>query len=426
MRAYFAFSSFKVYCIMLEIHNVYELGSERKQSIYRGNYMVTILSRWFIKNHEEYTNPDVRRAYGVLTGAVGILLNVILFAGKYLAGFFSGSVSVMADAFNNLSDAGSSFITLLGFHLAGKKPDPEHPFGHGRIEYLSGLAVSMLIILMGVELLKTSVQKIVQPEQMEISLITMLILLASIAVKVYMSIYNRSYGKKLDSSAMKATATDSLSDCITTTVVLLSMLVYQFLHINLDGWSGLVVAVFILIAGITSAKDTLSPLLGEAPDEEFVKDVEKMVMNHPDVVGVHDMMVHNYGPGRVMISLLAEVPGNQDIYRLHDEIDLIERELKQKFQCEAVIHMDPIATDDERVMGLRKEVEVLVKEYDEVLTIHDFRMVEGPTHTNLIFDVVVPQGYKKTDEEISSEIARRITKKWHNYFAVIKMEKRYI
>lgn len=391
-----------------------------------GKRMITILSRWFIKNHEEYTNPDVRRAYGVLTGAVGIILNVILFAGKYLAGFLSGSVSVMADAFNNLSDAGSSFITLLGFHLAGKKPDPEHPFGHGRIEYISGLIVSMLIIVMGVELLKTSVQKIMNPQQMEISLITMLVLLASIVVKVYMSMYNRSYGKKLDSSAMKATATDSLSDCITTTVVLLSMLVYQFLHVNLDGWSGLVVAFFILIAGISSARDTLSPLLGEAPDEEFVKEVEQMVMNHPDVVGVHDMVVHNYGPGRVMISLHAEVPGNQDIYSLHDEIDLIERELKQKFQCEAVIHMDPIATDDERVMGLRKEVEVLVKEYDMELTIHDFRMVEGPTHTNLIFDVVVPQGYKKTDEEISSEIARRITEKWHNYFAVIKMEKRYI
>lgn len=388
--------------------------------------MVTILSRWFIKNHEEYTNPNVRRAYGVLTGAVGIFLNIILFAGKYLAGFLSGSVSVMADAFNNLSDAGSSFITLMGFHLAGKKPDPEHPFGHGRIEYVSGLIVSMLIILMGAELLKTSIEKIIQPEQMEISVITILVLAASIAVKVYMSIYNRAYGKKLDSSAMRATAADSLSDCITTTVVLLSMLVYQFLHINLDGWSGLVVAVFILIAGISSAKDTLSPLLGEAPNEEFVKDVENTVMNHKDVVGVHDMMVHNYGPGRVMISLHAEVPGNQDIYKLHDEIDLIERELKHRFQCEAVIHMDPIATDDERVMGLRKEVETLVKEYDKELTIHDFRMVEGPTHTNLIFDVVVPQGHGKTDEEISSEITRRITQKWQNYFAVIKMEKRYI
>lgn len=388
--------------------------------------MVTILSRWFIKNYQEYTNPNVRRAYGVLTGAVGIMLNIILFVGKYLAGVFSGSVSIMADAFNNLSDAGSSFITMIGFHFAGKEPDPEHPFGHGRIEYVSGLAVSVLIILMGFELLQTSFAKVLHPEQMEVSLMTILILAVSIAVKVYMSVYNRIYGKKLDSSAMKATATDSLSDCITTTVVLLSMLIYHFLHINLDGWSGLVVAVFILFAGINSVKDTLNPLLGEAPDEEFVKEVEKMVMEHPNVVGVHDMVVHNYGPGRVMISLHAEVPGNMDVYKLHDSIDLIEYEIKQKFQCEAVIHMDPIATDDEQVMSLRKEVVELVRLYDEQLTIHDFRMVAGPTHTNLIFDVVVPQGYQKTDDEISAEIARRINLKWCNYFAVIKMEKRYI
>lgn len=388
--------------------------------------MVTLLSRLLIKDYQEYTNPIVRRAYGVLMGAIGIGFNVILFIGKYLAGFVSGSVSVMADAFNNLSDAGSSFITMLGFHLAGKEPDPEHPFGHGRIEYVSGLAVSVLIIVMGVEVLKTSVQKILHPEPLEISLLTMLILFVSIAVKVYMSFYNRIYGKKLDSSAMKATATDSLSDCISTAVVLLSMVVYQFLHVNLDGWSGLVVAVFILLAGINSAKDTLSPLLGEAPDEEFVREVEQMVMDHPDVVGVHDMVVHNYGPGRVMISLHAEVPGNIDVYKLHDSIDLIELEIKQRFHCEAVIHMDPIATDNEQVMSLRKEIVELVRLYDEQLTIHDFRMVAGPTHTNLIFDVVVPQGYSKTDAEISAEIARRINEKWNNYFAVIKMEKRYI
>lgn len=388
--------------------------------------MVTLLSHLFIKNCQEYTNPVVRRAYGVLTGAVGIVLNILLFIGKYLAGFFSGSVSVMADAFNNLSDAGSSFITMLGFHLAGKEPDPQHPFGHGRIEYVSGLAVSVLIVLMGFELLQTSIDKILHPEEMEVSLITILILVGSIAVKVYMSFYNRSYGKKLDSSAMKATATDSLSDCISTAVVLLSMFVYQFLHINLDGWSGLVVAVFILIAGISSARDTLSPLLGEAPDEEFVMEIEKMVMEHPDVVGVHDMIVHNYGPGRMMISLHAEVPGNIDVYKLHDSVDLIEYQIKQRFQCEAVIHMDPIATDDEQVMNMRKEVVELIRLYDEQLTIHDFRMVAGPTHTNLIFDVVVPQGYQKADDEISAEIARIINQKWCNYYAVIKMEKRYI
>lgn len=388
--------------------------------------MVTLLSHLFIKDYQEYTNPVVRRAYGVLTGAVGIVLNVLLFIGKYLAGFLSGSVSIMADAFNNLSDAGSSFITMLGFHLAGKEPDPQHPFGHGRIEYVSGLAVSVLIIVMGVEVFKTAIQKIMHPEQMELSVITMFILFASIAVKIYMSLYNRTYGKKLDSSAMKATATDSLSDCISTAVVLLSMLVYQFLHINLDGWSGLIVAIFILIAGVNSARETLSPLLGEAPDEELVMEIEKMVMEHPDVVGVHDMVVHNYGPGRMMISLHAEVPGNIDVYQLHDSIDLIEFQIKQRFQCEAVIHMDPIATDDEQVMSLRQEIVELVRQYDEQLTIHDFRMVAGPTHTNLIFDVVVPQGYQKTDDEISAEIARRINQKWCNYFAVIKMEKRYI
>ncbi len=388
--------------------------------------MVTLLSRIFIKDYKEYTNQDVRRSYGILTGAVGIVLNVLLFIGKYLAGFISGSVSVMADAFNNLSDAGSSFITLLGFHLAGKEPDPQHPFGHGRIEYVSGLAVSVLIIVMGVEVLKTSVQKIITPQQIEISTLTIWILLVSIMVKVYMSFYNRSFGKKLDSSAMKATATDSLSDCISTTVVLLSMLAYQFLQINLDGWSGLLVGIFILVAGINSARDTLSPLLGEAPDEAFVKEVEQMVMEHPDVVGVHDMVVHNYGPGRMMISLHAEVPGNIDVYKLHDSIDLIEFQIKQRFKCEAVIHMDPIATDDEQVMSLRKEIVELVKIYDEQLTIHDFRMVAGPTHTNLIFDVVVPQGYVKSDDEVSAEIARRINQKWCNYFAVIKMEKRYV
>ena len=388
--------------------------------------MVTLLSHLFIKDYQEYHNPVVRRAYGVLMGAIGIALNIVLFIGKYLAGFLSGSVSIMADAFNNLSDAGSSFITMLGFQLAGKKPDPQHPFGHGRIEYVSGLAVSVLIIVMGVEVFKTSIQKILYPEQMEISVLTMLILFASIAVKVYMSFYNQKYGKKLDSSAMKATATDSLSDCISTSVVLLSMLVYQFLNVNLDGWSGLIVAIFILIAGINSAKDTLSPLLGEAPDEEFVNEIEKLVMEHPDVVGVHDMVVHNYGPGRLMISLHAEVPGNVDIYQLHDSIDIIELQIKEKFNCEAVIHMDPIATDNELVMSLRQEVVELVRQYDKELSIHDFRMVAGPTHTNLIFDVVVPQGYKKSDHEIAAEIESRIHQKWNNYFAVIKMEKRYV
>ena len=292
--------------------------------------MIALLSRIFIKNNSTYTDPVVRRAYGQLTGIVGIVLNVLLFVGKYMAGLLSGSVSVMADAFNNLSDAGSSFITLLGFHFAGKEPDTEHPFGHGRIEYVSGLGVSVLIIVMGAELFRSSLQKVIHPENMEVNAVTITVLVVSILVKVYMAGYNKRYGKRIDSTAMKATATDSLSDCIATSVVLLSMLLYSIGGINLDGWSGLVVAVFILMAGVTSARDTLSPLLGEAPDMEFVHDIENTVKSHPMVAGVHDMVIHNYGPGRIMVSLHAEVPGNLDIYTIHDEIDLIERELKVK------------------------------------------------------------------------------------------------
>ncbi len=388
--------------------------------------MFGILSRFFIKDYTDYKNPIVRRAYGQLAGGVGIALNMLLFLGKYVAGFICGSVSMMADALNNLSDAGSSVVTLIGFHFAGKKPDPEHPFGHGRIEYISGLVVAGLIMYMGLELLQSSFQKILHPEEMKIHPVTLLVLLVSIFVKVYMSIYNRIYGKKIDSAAMRATAIDSLSDCIATSVVLLSMILYYFTRINLDGISGLIVAVFILIAGYSAAKETLSPLLGEAPDAEFVKSVEELVLSHKDVVGIHDMIVHDYGPGRRMISLHAEVSGKEDVYKLHDLMDVIEYELRERFQCEAVLHMDPIEADDEKVMGLRKEVERLVKEMDRELSIHDFRMVEGPTHTNLIFDVVLPQGYARSDEEVSLEIQQRILAKWQNYFAVIKVEKKYI
>lgn len=388
--------------------------------------MITLLSHIFIPNGKAYTEPAVRRAYGLLTGVVGICLNVLLFIGKYAAGLFSGSVSVMADAFNNLSDAGSSFITLLGFHFAGKEPDTEHPFGHGRIEYVSGLGVSVLIIVMGAELFRSSLSKVIHPEEMEVGTLTIVVLVLSILVKLYMAGYNRSLSRKIDSTAMKATATDSLSDCIATGVVLFATLLYQTAGVNLDGWCGLIVAVFILLAGVSSARDTLSPLLGEAPDAEFVHDIENTVRAHPMVAGVHDMVIHNYGPGRIMVSLHAEVPGNLDIYRIHDEIDLIERELKTKYHCEVVIHMDPIAVDDERVMGLRREVEAMVKDMDEALSIHDFRMVDGPTHTNLIFDVVVPQGYPKPDSQVSDEISEMIEQKWHNYHAIIKMEKRYV
>lgn len=388
--------------------------------------MIALLSRLFIKDNTLYANQEVRQKYGVLTSVVGIGLNILLFLGKYVVGVLSGAVSVIADALNNLSDACSSFMTLLGFHFAGKKPDTDHPFGHGRIEYIAGLGVSALILLMGAELFQSSVKKIIYPETMEVTTITFVMLAASILVKCYMAFYNRSIGKKIESAAMKTTATDSLSDCISTSVVFISMIIFKLSGINIDGWSGLFVSILILIAGFTSAKETISPLLGTAPEKEFIEAIEKTVLAHDIVSGIHDMMVHDYGPGRKIISLHAEVPGNMDVFKIHDEIDLIEQELKEQFECEAVIHMDPIASYDEHVMYLKSEVYKIVKEYNDDLSMHDFRVVTGDTHTNLIFDVVVPADYELRNQSIEQDLKERILMKWENHFAVIKVERSYV
>ena len=388
--------------------------------------MITLLARWLIPNHENTADGVVRRAYGQLCGIVGIALNVLLFAGKFFAGTLSGSIAITADAFNNLSDAGSSVVTLLGFRLAGRKPDPEHPFGHGRIEYISGLAVSALILLMGVELAKSSFQKILHPEEVEFSAVAVVILLASIAVKLYMSIYNRGIGKKINSSAMVATGIDSLSDTISTAAVLVAMLVGRFSGLMIDGWVGMLVALFILYSACRAAMETVGPLLGQAPEEEFVQRIEELVMAHDEVCGIHDLVVHDYGPGRVMISLHAEVPASGDILELHDMIDGIEMELRQQLDCEAVIHMDPIVTDDALTTELRQKMALLVKEVEERATIHDFRMVMGPTHTNLIFDAVVPFGTEKSNRQIEEEIKARVREMEGTYFAVVRVENSYV
>ncbi len=388
--------------------------------------MITLLARWLIPNHENTADGVVRRAYGQLCGIVGIALNVLLFAGKFFAGTLSGSIAITADAFNNLSDAGSSVVTLLGFRLAGRKPDPEHPFGHGRIEYISGLVVSALILLMGVELAKSSFQKILHPEEVEFSAVAVVILLASIAVKLYMSIYNRRIGKKINSSAMVATGIDSLSDTISTAAVLVAMLVGKFSGLMIDGWVGMLVAFFILYSACRAAMETVGPLLGQAPEEEFVQRIEELVMAHDEVCGIHDLVVHDYGPGRVMISLHAEVPASGDILELHDMIDGIEMELRQQLDCEAVIHMDPIVTDDALTTELRQKMALLVKEVEERATIHDFRMVMGPTHTNLIFDAVVPFGTEKSNRQIEEEIKARVREMEGTYFAVVRVENSYV
>lgn len=388
--------------------------------------MFGLLSKIFIKNREDLENPAVRRAYGILSGALGIVLNILLFVGKLTAGLISGSVAIVADALNNLSDAGSSVITLIGFRIAGQKPDKGHPFGHGRIEYISGLIVSMLIILMGFELGKSSVEKIISPSGTEFSPVAAIILAVSVLVKLYMCYYNGRVGKKISSPAMKATATDSLSDCISTTVVLICMFITKFTGFDLDGICGAAVALFIFISGLRAAKDTIDPLLGVPPTEEFVDEIGETVMSHKGILGFHDLIVHDYGPGRRMISLHAEVPADEDLLKTHDTIDNIEKELSAKLGCDAVIHMDPIETDDKITMEAREKIAELVKIIDERVTIHDFRMVTGPTHTNVIFDIVVPYDVKRTEEEIRRDVERMVKTLDENYYAVVCVDKSFV
>lgn len=389
--------------------------------------MIGLIGKYIIKKKNAGESEKLaRQIYGTLCSVVGIMLNVLLFAGKYFAGVISGSIAIMADAFNNLSDAGSSFITLIGFRFAGKKPDIDHPFGHGRFEYISGFVVSMAILMMGFELAKSSISKIIHPEKIETSIVSMVILVISIAVKLYMVFYNKTIGNKINSSAMKATATDSLSDAVATTFVLVSMLVMRFTGINIDGYTGAIVAVFILLAGYNAAKDTLNPLLGKNPEPEFVDAIKDIVMSHEKVVGIHDMVVHDYGPGRVMVSLHAEVPGDGDIFELHDSIDHIERELTEKLGCDAVIHMDPIETNNEVVRQLKEKVENGVKLLIDGATIHDFRMVQGPTHTNVIFDVVVPYSVKDSNEEVKEKVCKMVQIIDETYFAVVNIDRLYV
>lgn len=388
--------------------------------------MVKLLAKAFIKNPESYEDSRVRRAYGVLCSLLGIFLNLLLFAGKYVAGVVSGSIAVTADAFNNLSDAASSVITLLGFSLAAKKPDLDHPFGHGRIEYLSGVAVSLLIIVVGVQLGRDSIAKIISPQPIEAGLLPIIILIVSILVKGYMYLYNRAMAKKLNSPGMSATATDSISDCVATTVVLVSMLIARFWGVNIDGWSGAAVALFIIWSGFMSARDTISPLLGSAPSPELVQKIYDIVLSHPEVVNIHDLMVHDYGPGRLMISLHAEVLGDGDIFALHDAIDTAEYELAKKLGCQAVIHMDPISTDDSKVSGMYKELLTKIAQINPEVSIHDFRIVDGPTHTNVIFDAVLPLDSKMSPEELKSRLEALVHELWDNSHPKIQIDKPYI
>ena len=385
--------------------------------------MISILSKWLIRDHKNYKNDAVRSAYGSLCGIMGIVLNLILFGGKYFAGVLSGSVAITADSFNNLSDAASSVIMLLGFRLASKKADADHPYGHGRMEYITGLVISFLILLMAVELFKSSFDKILHPETVVFSWLTVGILSASVLVKIYMFFYNRSIGKKIGSSAMLATAADSLSDTVATVVVLICTLLSHFLGWQLDGYCGLLVALFILYAGFSSIKDTLGDLLGKVPEPELIQGIKEVVLSHDEVIGIHDMLVHDYGPGRRLVSLHAEVPGDGDIFDLHDAIDHIEMEIMEKYHCETTIHLDPVEVNNEKVESAKKQLIRCLKNADETISIHDFRMVVGPTHTNFIFDVEMPVESKKSEAQLRQEVETAVTEGFANTFAVFKIDR---
>lgn len=389
--------------------------------------MTQFLIKKFVKDYSNTNDKTVRHHYGMLGSVVGIVCNIFLFASKLLSGLVLNSVSVIADAFNNLSDAGSAIVTLIGFKLASKPPDREHPFGHGRFEYISGLIVSFIIMLVGLEFLKSSVQKIFNPQKIEFSVLSLAILIMSIFVKLWLSMFNKKVGKIIGSKAMEATSMDSLSDVLATSATIVSVIVTALTGKVIDGYIGAVVACIVLFAGYNIAKDTLEPLIGTGIDPELAKNIHDMVLSYEGIEGVHDLIVHNYGPGRSMASLHAEVPANVNIQISHEIIDKIEKEVAEKLNVFLVIHMDPITMNDERVTNIKKSIVDIVKAIDSRLNIHDFRIVDGQEQINIIFDLVVPRSYSdKQKEELEIQVSKLAKIVDNRYNCVICVESSYI
>lgn len=385
--------------------------------------MIALLSKLLIKDYKRYDDPKVRTDYGILCGSVGIFLNLVLFLIKFMAGFFSHSIAITADAFNNLSDAGSSLITLFGFRLGNAEPDSDHPYGHGRIEYLAGLFVSTLILYMGLELITSSVNRIINPEVTSYSLLTFAILILSIFIKLYMFFFNGRYGKKIVSTALKAASMDSLSDVLSTSAILACSLLAHFLHINLEGYFGVLVGLLIMYAGFQTAKETISPLLGKAPTPELVNRIKDIVLAGDCVLGIHDLMVHDYGPGRLFVSLHAEVPADGDMLEFHDTIDQLERTLGRELNCIAVIHMDPICNNDAETNYYKHQVEQYLSTLSEKISVHDFRIVKGTTHTNLIFDVFSPYDCPISDKDLLSNLHEYLSSLEGDVRGIITLDK---
>lgn len=387
--------------------------------------MTKLLIRCFIPKDGDPKDPEVRRHYGTLSGGVGIILNILLFLGKFLSGVLTGSIAIVGDAVNNLSDAASSVVTLIGFRLAGQEADEDHPFGHGRMEYLSGLIVAMAIMMMGIEIGKSSLTKIFRPEDLVFSWLAGGILLAAILVKLWLYFFNRTLGRIIGSAAMEATAADSLSDALSTGVVLLATLVEHFSGLKIDGLAGLLVAAFILKTGWEAAKDTLDPLLGRPMDPELAVEIDRLAVEHPYILSIHDLVYHDYGPGRAMMSFHAEVPADADLLDVHDMIDHIEREMKQRYNIETVIHMDPVV-NDERTLALREQVAQLARTIDCRITIHDLRTTAGPRHTNVLFDMLVPYDLGKSDQEVRAEMKKLVKGLSKKYYPVIEVDRSFV
>ena len=370
-------------------------------------------------------DPDVRRRCGAISGGMGIGLNLLLFAGKLLAGILSGSVAMVADAVNNLSDAATSVVTLVGFRLAGQQADADHPFGHGRIEYITGLLVSLAVLLMGVEIGRSSVEALLRPQNVQMSLLTLVILAAAILIKLWIFVFNRALGRAIDSQAMAATAAAAQSAMASAGAVLLSAVLGQWTRLPIDGAAGLLVAVLILKTGWEAAQATLAPLLGRPKDPELAADLDRIVLDHDKILGIHDLVYHDYGPGRAMMSFHAEVPADENLLEIHDIIDHIERELKAKHHIETVIHTDPVV-NDERTNALREQVEAAAKALDPALSIHDLRITAGPYHTNVLFDVMVPYGFRLTDAQVTRELRQAVEALSEKYSAVIQVDHSYV
>lgn len=379
-----------------------------------------------MKNHEQTHDSNVRQAYGYLGGIIGIIANVFLFGSKLAVGLFINSIAVMADAINNLSDAASSIITLVGFKVTNKPADREHPFGHGRIEYISAMIVSFLVILVGFEFIKSSLERIMHPEEVRFDWITVILLSISILLKVWLSFFNKRLGRTIGSKVMEATAVDSLSDVITTSVVLLSIILSLWITVPIDGYIGILVALFIMYSGFNLTKDTLNPLLGEAPEAEFVNDIIKKTLSYEGVIGVHDIIVHNYGPTRCVVSLHAEVPANMDVMAAHDVIDKAEQEISAEMGIHLVMHMDPINTDDKVIQKVQQQIVSVLMEFGMELSIHDFRMVGDDDHCNVIFDMVIPHEVAEKDEKkVAKEVGEAIKSKYPSYNPIITIDRSY-